>query len=582
MTQDRFSAQLRQHLLESANERPADGQLAAVVDAVATTRQRLPLVARLTLNPGRIGLVPSAAVRFGLVAAALALAMTAGALLAGTTRPTTVFEGTWTSTDPGDGSAQILVVGPGSTPAVYFEDGYATGAACVNDVVKRFTARGVGEISGNRLLMAFPDGGGCGLITVELGGDVEYVAASDTLVGSDGLVWTRPIDLDQSNTRPPTTQAPATPTPSPLGDETFTSAIHGISIDYPSGWTIMPATLPWSGVAGAFDSPSVDVLYPPDYDTRLILLIASGPYGDLTPAEWSRLTLNEICGDAVALAEPWVVDGVDSTVFTCPYAKAAFTYDGILIQSGTLIRAEDRGYMIQFLDRGHGARVDTYDEDWFRSMLESVDLRPEDAVDAVPAESPSAFECTDLKGGGTYAANAGSLSLSVTVPSASEMYWQGLRDSFYLAQDSCLYGGPVRITARLAEQMYKDMCAWAGTGVPVGDPAVGAAILAAQKGFTITGPTATTVDGHAAIRIDISVPVGFDLTACTDGIVRLGEGVGGESIALSMGLGQTASLILVDVGGLTLAVTALYREDDRTPALITVVDEIITSMRIAP
>ena len=36
----------------------------------------------------------------------------------------------------------------------------------------------------------------------------------------------------------------------------------------------MPATLPWSGVAGAFDSPSVDVLYPPEYDTRLILLIA--------------------------------------------------------------------------------------------------------------------------------------------------------------------------------------------------------------------------------------------------------------------------------------------------------------------
>ena len=30
-----------------------------------------------------------------------------------------------------------LVVGPGMAPAVYFEDGYASGDACVNDTVKR-------------------------------------------------------------------------------------------------------------------------------------------------------------------------------------------------------------------------------------------------------------------------------------------------------------------------------------------------------------------------------------------------------------------------------------------------------------
>ena len=219
---DKFAAQIRQHLLDVADERPAEGQLAAVVDAVDTTRQRLPLVARLTWNPGRIGPLPAAAVRAGLVVAALALAMAAGALLAGSPAgPTTVFEGTWTATDPGDGSAMILVVGPGTTPPVYFEDGYATGDACVNDEVKRFTARGNGEISDNRLLAWYPDGGGCGLVTVRVGGRYDYVAASDILIDQDKLVWTRALGGRLVATQAPATRAPETggpasePTPEP-------------------------------------------------------------------------------------------------------------------------------------------------------------------------------------------------------------------------------------------------------------------------------------------------------------------------------------------------------------------------------
>jgi hypothetical protein len=210
---DRFSAQVRQHLLDTADERPADGQLEMVVWSVAHTQQRHPLLARLTWNPGRIGLFPAAAVRFGLVAATLALAMVAGAVLAGGAGPTTVFDGTWTATDPGDGSVMILVVGPGNTPAVYFEDGYATGPACRNDVVKRFTARGTGEIEGNLLDVAFPDGGGCGLITVEMEGHFDYRAVSDTVVDQDGLVWARALGGDRSATQVPATEAPATQAP---------------------------------------------------------------------------------------------------------------------------------------------------------------------------------------------------------------------------------------------------------------------------------------------------------------------------------------------------------------------------------
>ena len=52
MMNDRFSAQLRQHLLETADERPADGQLEAIDERVAVTAQRPRLVARLAWFPG--------------------------------------------------------------------------------------------------------------------------------------------------------------------------------------------------------------------------------------------------------------------------------------------------------------------------------------------------------------------------------------------------------------------------------------------------------------------------------------------------------------------------------------------------
>src|SRR4029078_9860921 len=151
--------------------RPADGQLARVIDGVAATQQRRSATARLTWNPGRISPLPSAVLRYGLAALALARGAVVGAGVAGgPSQPNTVFEGTWITIDPVDGSGMTLVVGPGPTPAVYFEDGYASGLACINDPVKRFMARGTGDISGNRIVATFPDGGSCGLKTAEIGG----------------------------------------------------------------------------------------------------------------------------------------------------------------------------------------------------------------------------------------------------------------------------------------------------------------------------------------------------------------------------------------------------------------------------
>jgi hypothetical protein len=83
MMNDRFSTELRQHLLATADERPAEGRLAAIVESVAATAQRPAALAWLTWFPTRMGPFPSAAVRYGLIALALIVATVAAVALAG-------------------------------------------------------------------------------------------------------------------------------------------------------------------------------------------------------------------------------------------------------------------------------------------------------------------------------------------------------------------------------------------------------------------------------------------------------------------------------------------------------------------
>jgi hypothetical protein len=203
----------------------------------------------------------------------------AGALLAGgASGPSTVFEGTWITIDPGDGSGMTLVVGSGPKPDVYFEDGYASGDACADEAVKRFTARGTGAISADRLAMTFPNGGGCGSVTVAMDGVVTHDPATDTLAGLDGLVWQRALNQPDDPADVPETPAPSTPaqpTAVPTSDPTpepssttapVDSPLPSECIDLSAGGTYSEATggltivvsvpeapaVPWQGARGEF------------------------------------------------------------------------------------------------------------------------------------------------------------------------------------------------------------------------------------------------------------------------------------------------------------------------------------------
>lgn len=163
----------------------------------------------------------------------------------------------------------------------------------------------------------------------------------------------------------------------------------------------------------------------------------------------------------------------------------------------------------------------------------------------------------------------------MTLPAAADPWWHGLRDSFYLAKAPCLFGAPVTLEASVVGQVYADACQWRGTAVAADTPAALAEAFGTQDGHVTIGPVDATIAGYAAKRFEIPVPADFDATACSDGTIQLWDG-------RSMDPGQTMTVYLVDVDGLTLGVTGLLWNEDATPAILDELDSIVASLRIQP
>ena len=193
MTNERFSGQLRQHLLATADERPAEGQLASIVDRVAVTSQRPTLVARLPWFQSGAGWLSTSQVRWALLVALALLGLTiAGALLTGGPAPhDTGVEGMWTTIDPVDRSNRFLIVAAGETPAVRYMDDMAAAHVCGDDPQMPFVADGTGAVEGNRLQVTWTATNGCDLDSIPASDGYIYEAASDTLVDDVPTTWTR-------------------------------------------------------------------------------------------------------------------------------------------------------------------------------------------------------------------------------------------------------------------------------------------------------------------------------------------------------------------------------------------------------
>ena len=519
---DRFDALLRQHLLGTADERPAEGQLAAIVTHVEATRQRAGLPARLSWWPGRIGPFPTAVLRYGLVAGALLVALVAALILtAGGPLSRGGVQGTWRSTDPGDGSTQTLVVGPGDRPAVEFEDDFASGAACVDDAIKIFRADGTGEISGSRLVVTYPNGGGCGSTVVPLSATYEYREASDTLLDQDGVIWSRLREGQPAVSIPPGTAPP--PSRSTVFEGRWTATDFGDA-------------------------------------STLTLLVGEG----LAPVVQFQ--------DDLATGGACVDDEVK-----------VFRADGVgEIAGNRLVATYPGGGGCGSLTVGIGGRYD-YDPDtdtladqdavvWTRVP---TDGEPLPTLRPVPTALPrpsGTSECDDLTQGGSYtgpvsfpgSGSAASVSLSASVPSSPRIEWLGDPSRFQLT-DVCEEDGTIRIVAGTGSQ--PDDAAFCGSAIGVVSSFADAvALLDTAQGDDIADRIDLEIDGHPAARYDIT-----DLRTCS------GFGLWAGTI---MGLGESGSWYLVDAGGVLVAIELGYREGTKTRRDLEEARAIVESLRI--
>ena len=185
-----------------------------------------------------------------------------------------------------------------------------------------------------------------------------------------------PIDLGTGPTptvsAEPTPAASTPPPPSPPSEySTFHSTMHGISIDYPAGWQVRPATEPWTDGELTFDSPWADVIFDPDRGNQVYMALASRPAADSQDAQFALLEDAHLCGGGGGGS--FKVDGASAFDWSCGSSEVAITTDG-------------RGYLILFAVIDPGLLA-TYDSTWIEAELDSVDLRPEEAVDA-PRPSP--------------------------------------------------------------------------------------------------------------------------------------------------------------------------------------------------
>jgi hypothetical protein len=100
------------------------------------------------------------------------------------------FAGTWVSIDT-DGSTQMLTVGQSSTPAVTYQDFYASSCDAAGSQSTHFVATGRGNVDGDSMWVEFRNGG-CGWRKIGSFGLVySRDGGSDTLTDDFGVTWFR-------------------------------------------------------------------------------------------------------------------------------------------------------------------------------------------------------------------------------------------------------------------------------------------------------------------------------------------------------------------------------------------------------
>ena len=135
-----------------------------------------------------------------------------------------------------------------------------------------------------------------------------------------------------------------------------------------------------------FGAPDVDVIFDPDLQDDVYFAAVSEPLGGKSGAGWVEAHLLPtsvgICTEPGSGGQGgrYTLDGARGWIGSCGSHAAGGHY--VTVATAT------RGYIIYLHVADRRLLQATYDGDWFEAALETVELRPEDALDALsPSES---------------------------------------------------------------------------------------------------------------------------------------------------------------------------------------------------
>ena len=204
------------------------------------------------------------------------------------------------------------------------------------------------------------------LIPVSLGGSraIGYATLAAVVVLAVGVVTSTILRTDPG----PGQVATSSPSPTPSGSvapaltATFTSTYHGITIDYPTAWTVEPATEPWRFGLIQEATAFADIIVERP-DESMFIALASQRLSGQTGEHWAADYLANMPGLECNPTEPVTIDGAPGLIARgCFHAFAWLDGRGYLIW---LYRSDDRAF--------------------FDAILATVKLHPEDAIDPTPA-----------------------------------------------------------------------------------------------------------------------------------------------------------------------------------------------------
>lgn len=197
------------------------------------------------------------------------------------------------------------------------------------------------------------------------------IAPRSPAIGPGGAVSPSPSPLPASPSPTPRPTPTPSPSPSPAAlTTTFTSPLNRISVDYPGGWTVQPATQSSTGAETNFGDPTGDFIYEPTFQDHLFIALRSSPLAGQTAEQW---TADQKVATECPSTTPATIDGIAGTIGTdCEVA---------------LVVKGDRGYVIR-LYTGDDSLVAPYDRAWFLDLLATVKLDPASAGGASPSASP--------------------------------------------------------------------------------------------------------------------------------------------------------------------------------------------------